>query len=305
MSDWLYPLSSSSGFWFELPDGTRTRDTSPSNFERSVLRPRSDDIWTVANNYRRIRPRDSIWVYYGHADGDLGVVGLGSVVKIHPPVGRRADVEISWDKSRTRTLLVSPLPAVTVRRYVWPRSAVADLKPHSPLVRALRRQAALGGQPDRTSNPTPSSTITYSPPRQITVYRRHDAMISPVRTRLETCGWRVEPFDIKPKRVDLSMRKGSNILLAEFKTVTGSTAQPVRDAFAQLKEYAWRYRNASARSRRFHLQLWAVLEKQPTADEVAFLEAEGVLVSWANRRNRRINHAALSRSRLARVGVAC
>ena len=304
MSDWLYPLSSQSNFYFELPGGRYTKDTSPANFERSVLRTQSDDQWTVAQNFRRMTKGDRVWIYYGHSDGDLGVVGLGVVDHVDPPNGRRADVHLRWDKARTRRLLVAPLPAAQVRKYVWPRGAVADLSPHPALVRALCRQAGLSAGQSAAPSPAKSkaSTLTYTPPAQITVRRRHDAMILPVQVRLETCGWARTPFNVKPKRVDLAMKKGRNLLLAEFKTITGSTAQPVRDAFAQLREYAWRYRRSNGSTPSLHL--WAVFERQPVGDEIAFLEAEGIFVSWASRQNRRINHAPHSRSRLQRLGVA-
>ncbi len=121
VTDWLYPLSSKSDFWFELPDGTSTQDTSPANFEASVLRAASDDYWTVATNYRQVKQGDRVWVYYGGADGDLGVVGLGIVSGVDAPAGGRADVHLRWDRTRTRRLLLKPVPA-----------AIEDHRPPSP-----------------------------------------------------------------------------------------------------------------------------------------------------------------------------
>jgi hypothetical protein len=141
---WLYPLSSTSGFYFVLPDGTTTTDTSPANFKKSVLREVSDDCWTVATNYLNIRAGDRVWVYYGQADGDLGVVGLATVRDVTEPVGHRADIELRWDKAATRRLLINPVPASEVRRYLWPRAAVANLTPHTALVKELLDHAGRG-----------------------------------------------------------------------------------------------------------------------------------------------------------------
>ncbi len=63
VNDWLYPLSSKSGYWFEMPDGSRTNDTSPASFEASVLRASADESWTVAQNFKQINVGDRVWVY--------------------------------------------------------------------------------------------------------------------------------------------------------------------------------------------------------------------------------------------------
>jgi hypothetical protein len=302
---WLYPLSSTSDFWFVLPDGTETQDTSPANFEKSVLREGSDDCWTVASNYRRIGPGDRVWVYYGRADGDLGVVGLATVRDVTDPEDGRADIELRWDKAATRRLLIDPVPASEVRRYLRPRAAVANMAPHTALVNELLERAGRGkGRAPRKAAPKArSSTITYSPPASVTVRRRHDALIDPVRTRLETSGWSVDPFDVNPRRVDLAMRKGRHLLLMEFKTFNASPRAAVREAFAQLHEYRWRYERAHPSLRRT-IHPWSIFERRPDDDDVAFLEAFDVLVSWADRSRRRMTHGDRTLPKLRSVGVA-
>jgi hypothetical protein len=305
LQHWLYPLSSTSGFWFVLPDGTTTPDTSPANFEKSVLQKDTDDFWTVASNYRRIRAGDRVWVYYGQVDGDLGVVGLATVRDVTEPEDGRADIELRWDKPGTRRLLVDPVPASEIRRYLRPRAAVANLTPHTALLKELLERAGRGsGRAARKPAPkATSSTITYSPPASVIVRRRHDALIDPVRTRLETSGWSVDPFDVNPRRVDLAMRKGRHLLLMEFKTFNASPRAAVREAFAQLHEYRWRYQRAHPNLRRT-IHPWSIFERKPDDDDVAFLEAFDVLVSWADRSRRRMSHGDRTLPKLRSVGVA-
>lgn len=303
VADWVYPLSSRSGFWFELPDGSSTQDTSPANFEASVLRATSDDYWTISTNYRRVRPGDRVWVYYGHADGDLGVVGLARVRRTSPPADGRADLHLRWDKARTRRLILNPVPAPFVRQFIWPRAAVAGIHAHPKLVARLQRHADLAPAGPTTKAPATASTITYTPPRRITVHRRHDALIGPVRTRLETCGWRIDPFVVRPRRVDLAMAKGKRVLLIEFKTIGRSTFQAVRDAFAQLHEYRWRYRSLQPADGR-DIDMWAVLERRPEDDDVRFLEDLGLLVSWASPAGRRLDHGVGTLRRLRRLSIS-
>lgn len=303
VSDWLYPLSSKSAFRFVMPDGSITNDTSPANFEASVLRASPDDQ-TVAQNYKQIRRGDRMWIYYGRADGDLGVVGLATVSGIDAPFGRRADVHLRWDKKRTRHLILDPLPASEVRKFVWPRAAVANLSPHPGLIRRLERQsgAVSGKTPVAQFAKAKGGTITYVPPAQITVHRRHDALIGPVATRLGTCGWHSIPFDVSPMRADLAVAKKKCILLIEFKTIARFTFRPVREAFAQLHEYSWRHRMLHPQERR-KIELWAVLERRPSDDDIRLLEDSGVLVSWASSKARRLIHGSQTTHRLARLSI--
>lgn len=306
MSDWLYPLSSKSGYYFELPDGTRTTDTGPVNFEASVRRGKPDDTWGLSKNYKNVQRGDRVWVYFGRADGDLGVAGLATVAKkVSPGRDRPADICLKWDIPATKRLILRPFPADEIRAVVWPRAAVADLTPHVTLVRRLLRQANINASNTSKApvgkRPVPT-TLTYLPPRQVTVRRRHDALIWPVKTRLETSGWRVSPFPVKPKRFDLAMAKGRDILLAEFKTVGSATRQPVRDAFAQLHEYAWRHRQMTSHDPR-RVWLWAVFERAPSAEEVGFLEDHDILVSWASRARKRVLHGPRSGAMLSQLGA--
>jgi hypothetical protein len=309
MNDWLYPLSSRSRRRFVAADGFQTQDTSPASFEAMLQRRRTDDDWTVATNFRRINKYDRIWVYYGKADGDLGIVGLATVRGVTEPERGKASVRLKWEKDRSRQLLKhKPFPAAEVRRRIrWPRAAVVDLTPHSSLLKLLHAHAGLAKVrqlPAKKSQRSKRSSLTYTPPRKVTVDRRHDAMIYPVQTRLETCGWSVFTFRLSQRRrADLAMMKSKRILLIEFKTIKASTTQPVRDAFSQLHEYKWRYRNRYP-SARNAIHLWAIFERQPSADDLSFLEDSGLLVSWVDKKMRRVLHNERTRDRLDALGVA-
>lgn len=61
-SDWLYPLSSKSNYWFETAQG-RTVDTGPASFEEMILNGSVDDEWGAAKCWRQMVPGDRMWVY--------------------------------------------------------------------------------------------------------------------------------------------------------------------------------------------------------------------------------------------------
>ena len=145
MNNWLYPLSSVSGRWFEDATGFKYPDTSFDSFSKMMKKPRKDNWWYLATNFRNVAIGDFIWCYYGVADGDLGVVGVAKVKDVvHDEDKGTHDVLLDWQISATRKLMSSPLPATTIRKFIRrPHSAVQGLDKHEPLIRALKKAAGI------------------------------------------------------------------------------------------------------------------------------------------------------------------
>ena len=295
-SDWLYPLSSTSSYWFVRRNGRRTTDTGPASFEQMITEGAVDDEWGAFRNWKNLQKRDRIWVYYGQADGDIGIVGLGyvkSVTKPSEPRGR-AIVKIIWNTSKTKQLLRHPFPASKIRKHI-PRPLAAMWEVDSALARQLTehigRRTHESRDNVRTSYATgQSSTITYRRPKVITVHRRHDALLRPLLIRLQSSGWKEIQVNVQNKRVDLAVKRRERTLIVEAKTVGSDTSQEVRAAFAQLAEYAWRLGQGQGHRGQDPL-LWALFEKQPRYDEIRFLEHHSILVSWATPSGGRITHS--------------
>ena len=279
--------------------------SQPRTRRRQILRLQcSEPPPTTSGPFRQITDKFQPAIAYGSITAESMAISasqeLPEFKQVDPPQSGRADLHLKWDKQKTKRLILNPVPAPFVRQFVWPRAAVANISGHSALIRRLERHA-MTSQSATSASKAPT-TLTYTPPGSVTVHRRHDSLITPVRTRLETRGWAQTPFDVAPRRVDLAMAKGSHILLAEFKTIGRSTYKPVREAFAQLHEYAWRRRALQKKDNR-QVLLWAIFESKPQQDDVEFLEDADVLVSWANRSTTRIQHGKTSQRRLARLGV--
>ena len=145
MSDWLYPLSSVSGRWFEDATGFQYPDTSFNSFSKMMKKPGKDNWWYLATNFRNVAIGDFIWCYYGVADGNLGVVGVAKVDDIVHDEGKGThNILLDWQVSATRKLMVNPVPATTVRKYIPnPRAAVQGLDKFPALVRTLKNAAGL------------------------------------------------------------------------------------------------------------------------------------------------------------------
>lgn len=149
MSDWLYPLSSKvnpvtgqPNYYFELADGSTTPDTSPASLAVIVRDSPGQGPWVVHLNRvnGKVQKGDRVWFYYGHADGDLGIVAVATVTDMDPIDG----VSFIWKKTATKRLAANPLPAAVVRQHIHrPRTALWPLDKYPRLVKRLREVAGL------------------------------------------------------------------------------------------------------------------------------------------------------------------
>lgn len=149
MSDWLYPLSSrinsatgQPSYYFEFADGRTTPDTSPASLSAIVKDSPGQGPWVVhANRVNgKVQLGDRVWFYYGHADGDLGIVAVATVTEMDPEDG----VSFAWKKAATKRLAANPIPASVVRRFIQrPRTALWSLDKYPRLVVRLTRAAGI------------------------------------------------------------------------------------------------------------------------------------------------------------------
>jgi hypothetical protein len=265
-----------------------------------IIGGRADDQWGAYRNWKKAQKDDRVWVYYGHRDGDIGVVGLGRIESVEEPSKPRgrATVNITWDAKTTKKLLRHPFPAKRVRQYI-PKPQTALWEIASSLARQLNRHARIrpskrvtASEPNTKASYAngKQSTISYKrPTKRITIHRRHDALLRPLRARLQSIGGRESKVNVQSKRVDLAMKLGRATLIVEAKTVRADTAPEVRAALAQLLEYRWRMQRHKSSSKS-DVVLWALFERPPSEDEIGFLEDQSILVSWAASSQQRICH---------------
>jgi hypothetical protein len=289
-------LSSKSGYFFKLKFGNSV-DTGPASLEQMILDGVADDTWIAHKNWKNINDGDRIWIYYGKIDGDLGIVALAYAENIEKPnrPNGTARIKLAFDLTESKKLLKMPFSALMVRRFIT-RPQGALYKVEKVLANKLSRHLDLKfNKPQKTKFATRgyalgvSSTISYTYPlRKVTVRRRHDEIIRPLKTRLESEGWQAVQVDVKPMRVDLAMKRKNYTIIVEAKTISGSSSGEVRAAFAQLKEYGWRVERSKRNAT--NLILWALFEKEPKSGEIEFLEDQDIYVSWISQGKKRLIH---------------
>jgi hypothetical protein len=108
-----------------------------------MANPQPDAHWYLTTNFLQVAQGDRVWCYYGTADGDRGLVGLGTITDVYNG-GDHHEITIAWDLRRTRRLLSNPLTASRVREFIHrPRSAVQNLTRHPSLCAELHALAGI------------------------------------------------------------------------------------------------------------------------------------------------------------------
>ncbi|MFZ4434766.1 MAG: hypothetical protein ACOYOQ_16365, partial [Microthrixaceae bacterium] len=73
-SDWLYPISSSAGTWWEDDERDVQAAINLRNFRDLVLPGLlGESRWFITRNFRRVAVGDRVWIYLS---GGIGVIGL-------------------------------------------------------------------------------------------------------------------------------------------------------------------------------------------------------------------------------------
>lgn len=140
MSTWIYPISKSAERTFELVKGKEDK-VSAENYKNLVESGKfaKNQWWSISRNYDDIQPGDTVYVYAGVADGDLGFIGYAMVEGKEGNDRNTWMLHLKFDLNKCRMLLKQPIPALTVRQWVpyphnavWPFPFESELAPLLP-----------------------------------------------------------------------------------------------------------------------------------------------------------------------------
>ena len=222
------------------------------------------------------QPGDTVWLLW--PEHDVGVMAVG---RARPGRARRAEpprLLVTMDRAPTRLLVVDPMPATFVRRWipdlrggfrldVRPRAFQAirawvqergerDDALLGPLgAQSWRSRAAVGSRPRPVDNPVLSTVVPF--------LRSQDFAVGLVTREGET---------------RLLARRGRDILVIHDVGPDRSRPEAFR-AYGAVRAHRWSIEGAH---RDLHARSWPWLAfaAKPSPDLVAFLEDEGVLVTW-------------------------
>lgn len=144
MTDYLYPMSSVSDTVLLDHNGDQTPNVAYNYFVEGVIHRSLGGDWLLRGSYRQIVDGDRLWLYYGKADFDLGIVGVADIVSDpYQRAGGEWAVKIVVDFDATANLIRQPVLADYVRTYFpYPRN-VCRMDPHPKLVHRCEQRAGL------------------------------------------------------------------------------------------------------------------------------------------------------------------
>jgi len=278
MADWLVVVSRHTRL---LDRNKRALSQDFSAVRKAAIEGRLASLATeVRGELAEVSPGDTAWAFW--PDGVVGVMGMG---RVQPPRARRGgppELIVAFDRARTRILAIDPLPASLVRRWLPDlRKSGSRLEVRSraldsvrgweheranrddtllrPLHAAPWRAAATRGAKRAVDDPVLASVVPFlrSQDFAVGVATRHGA----------------------PRIIARRSRDVLVVHAAGRSTGSGSRSEDATAAFGRLCEHRWSIERSSPD---LHAQVrsWLAFATRPPGDAVAFLEDEGVFVTW-------------------------
>jgi hypothetical protein len=292
MADWLVVVSRHTRL---LDRNKRALSQDFIAVRKAAIEGRLASLATeVRGELAEVSPGDTAWVFW--PDGDVGVMGMG---RVQPPRARRGgppQLLVTFDRARTRVLAIDPLPASLVRRWLpdlRKSGSMLDVRPRAldsvrgweqeratrddallrPLHAAPWRAAATRGTKRAVDNPVLASVVPFlrSQDFAVGVATRHAA----------------------PRII---ARRSRDVLVVHAAgRSTRSRSEDAAAAFGRLCEHRWSIERLSPD---LHVQVrsWLAFTTRPPGDAVAFLEDQGVFVTWLQG-GRRVEMTQRSRHR--------
>jgi hypothetical protein len=274
MVDWLVPISRRTRFV------DRSGRTLTQRFELVRTAILSGRITSVGVEVRGAladaQPNDTVWLLW--PEHDVGVMAVGRGRPGRPRRGEPPRLLVTLDRARTRLLVVDPMPAAFVRRWVpdLRGGSRLDVRPRaSEAIRAWVHErgerddallAPLGAPSWRTSAARGSGTRPIDDPvlsTAVPFLRSQDFAVGLV-TREGT--------------TRLVARRGRDVLVVHAVSADRNRLETYR-AYGAVRAHRWAIERDHAD---LHTRSWPWLAfaAKPSPDLVAFLEDEGVIVTW-------------------------
>jgi hypothetical protein len=281
MSDWLLPVSRYTRF---MQQSGRAIDTASfDTLAGAALAGRlAKVVCDVRGPLFEVAVGDNLWFYT--EDVEAGVFAYGRAGR-HTK-GKQPTFTVTLDKTRTRTLAIDPLPAMSIRRWVpeLRQGAVAlDLRPRAQTVLdAWQRER---GERDAEmlepigATPWRSLSLRTSSGR----HPARDAVYGPIARLLRSQDFAVGMVDGHGSAPWLVGRRVRDVVTIHVQRAKTRLRAHSLAEFGPLREFRWRVERDTAREVRLRTSLWMAFVTMPPEDITDFLEDEDVLVSWQHK----------------------
>jgi hypothetical protein len=275
MADWLVPVSKRTRFV------DRSGRALTARFE--VVRTAALDgrlgsvVADVRGELVDLQRGDLVWVFW--PDHDVGVMAVGRARLRPAHRGELPSIAVDLDRLRTRTLVVDPMPAQFVRRWL------TDLRGASRLdVRPRALEAVRSWEQERAERDDAALAPLGVPSWRSRAARggrarpADDALLAPLIPFLREQNFSVG-VDTQAGTTSLIARRVRDVLLIHRVAPSDGSRDEGLRAFGVVREHRWSLERAHA-DLRLRTWAWLAFERRPPPGLVAFLEDEGVFVTW-------------------------
>ncbi len=275
MAEWLVPVS----------ERTRFLDRSGR-----PLTPRFEVVRTAALNGRLasvvvevrgalagLQPGEQVWVFW--PDHDVGVMAVG---RGEPRPGRKAElptIVVDLDRARTRALTIDPMPAVFVRRWLRDLRSGARLDARSRALEAIQAwEHERAERDEQTLQPLGIPTWRARAGRGTRDRPAEHPLLAPLVPFLREQNFTVG-VDTHGGSTRLVARRVREVLIVHPVALGSPAREEGLRAFGVVREHRWALQRAHE-DLRLRIWAWLTFSRRPPPGLVAFLEAEGVIVTW-------------------------
>jgi hypothetical protein len=274
MVDWLVARSSRTRFV------DRSGRAVAARFEplrRAALAGRLASLaLPVRGALAEVENGDTVWLFW--PEQDLGVIAVGRARE--PRAARGRDVPqlvVTLDRPRTRALMVDPMPAPLVRRWLpdlrgaarldvrprafdairaWQRRDERDAALLTPLgARTWRSRAGRGGRDRPVDDPALAAVVPF--------LRSQDFAVGLVT---------------RDQATRVVARRSRDLLVVHAVGGDGARGDTFT-AFGRVRAHRWALERAHG-DLRLRAWAWLTFATKPPGDALAFLEDEGIIVTW-------------------------
>jgi len=274
MVDWLVPISRRTRFV------DRSGRTLTQRFELVRTATLSGRLTAVGVEVRGAladaQPGDTVWLLW--PEHDVGVMAVGRGRLGRPRRAEPPRLLVTLDRTPTRLLVVDPMPAAFVRRWIPDLRGGfrLDLRPRAlEAIRAWVHER--GERDDALLVPLGAQSWRTSAARGAGSRPIDDPVLSTVVPFLRSQDFAVG-LVARDGATRVVARRGRDVLVVHAVGADRSRAETYR-AYGALRAHRWAierdHGDLHARS-----WPWLAFAAKPAPDLVAFLEDEGVIVTW-------------------------
>jgi len=276
MADWLVPVSDRTRF---LDKNGRAVTARFDAIRTGVLDGRVQTVTTeVRGALADLRDGDEVWIYW--PGGDVGVIAVGHARSYPTRKPTPPSIAVDLHRARSRALIVDPMPAALVHRWLPDLRGASRLDPSPRALEAIRAWEDERPQRDEAALAPLGLPTWRARAAHGTKHRPvDDRLVTPIVPFLRSQNFAVG-VDQRGDTTRLVARRARDVMVVHGVGLGTDGRDAALFAFGVAREHRWTLERSHP-DLGWRFWVWLVFDRRPSAGIVGFLEDERVLLSWA------------------------